>query len=794
MIQFQNNRQNKIYHKKTDNMFTGGTNAIDKKIDSMSNKFEDLIQDYAGKGSKQQEDTGMNQLFSQVEKKSVQNDVSNDTDANGRIKAQFANRFKQLANSPEAFHQLLQKVYGPGMDRSKAETLRQKAQQGDFGWLPKIEVKSKEVMKNGRGAYDAERDVVYLNESIMNDPDQAMAVYAEEVGHAMDKKFKKGDTQGDEGEMFRRLFMGEDLSRSEMERIRNEDDSGVLNIDGRDVEVEFSLLSDAVRGVGRSIRKGIKSAGKAISRGVKSVGNAISKGVKKIGQGISKLASGVGNVFKKVVNSKIFQAILTVAQFIPPLAPFAKIGQIVSAGFQVANGIKNGNFMQAAMGVIGGATGLGKSTGMLGLSSKFTNVMNKVSSYGQFGLSAYHAVKTGNIENLALTMISKVAPNAPMGHIKEAANIYQKAKAIKNSLEQGDELAALNNFTSLAGNYVNDGSKLDKTLDTINKIGGDVQAVQRAIKEENYTQLPDLLMNDVKKYTGLQDEDLNNVYNTLRMATSAVNVDKQLKAGDWIGAGLGVAEAGHHLSENEVVRGALAEVSRDIYQTKEVFDALKNHQYDNALEKLNKMLGNPIPKEQFPAPVNMVQQNIKAIEKSINAKDYDRAAAQIAESVGSWMPLKEGAVEEIRSTLDLAETVADIVDKVKNEDLTGIRAELISQGAIATKSTMNTDFGQNLELLQSLRTDLAQEHYDGAITRANQLLGKSWSAEQWMQELNDSNQALDGVGRAVDNKDWPQAAKRTMEALSKYVNISEDTGTDVHRLVKLLSAFEKRFV
>ncbi len=724
-----------------------------------------------------------------LERKETQpaKNFQNNSETICRIQSQFADRFKHLANRPEAFNRLLQKVYGPKMDSSKAEALRQKAQKGDFSWLPKIEVKSKETMNNGLGAYDAKRDVVYLNESIMNDPNQAMAVYAEEIGHSLDKRFKKSDTRGDEGEMFGRLFMGEKLSNREMNRIRNENDHGVVNVNGRQVDVEFSWLTDAVKNVSKEVERTVKNVGKEVERTVKNVG----KGVTKIAKGVGKVFNGVWDGVKKVMSSKVFQGILTVAQFIPQLAPFAKLAQIASAGLQAYNGIKNGNLMQAAMGVIGGATGLGKSANMLGLGSKATNLMNKVSSYGQFGLSAYQAAKSGKFEDLALAMIGKIAPNAPMGHIKDAIDIYQKAHIIKNCVARGDELAALNAFTSMAGGYVNNNSKLDKTLHTLNKIGGDVHAVESAIKKKDWTKLSDLVMHDVKKYTGLNDNDLKNTYNALRVATSAANIDKRLKAGDWIGAGLSVAEAGHRLSDNEVTRNTLAAVSSNLHETREVFNALQNHEYDKAFDKFNKMLGSPLLIKQGLAMANGAQQNIDAIKKSINTKDYDRATKQIIESFGKQMPLEKNVGEKVRRTLDLAKTVSDIVTTVKNDDPSDVIIK-INKGKLAPQSTMNKDFGENLELLQGIRTALHSGSYPEAIASANELLGKSWGAEQWLHELNNSIDALGKVEHAVDRHDWQQAANLAMETLANYLNISEDTSADVHRLVKLFSAFEKQ--
>jgi hypothetical protein len=79
---------------------------------------------------------------------------------------------------------------------------RQKASSGDFSWLPKIEFKSEETLQGGNGAFDASRNVVYLNDKFMNDPQKAAEIYSEEVGHFLDTIAQQDRHLGDEGEMF----------------------------------------------------------------------------------------------------------------------------------------------------------------------------------------------------------------------------------------------------------------------------------------------------------------------------------------------------------------------------------------------------------------------------------------------------------------------------------------------------------------------------------------------------------------------------------------------------------------
>src|SRR5262245_51852335 len=156
-----------------------------------------------------------------------------------KIQEDFKNRFAELAGDPEKFHGLMKEVYGANYDKTAAESFRQKSLSGDFSWLPKIEFQSEQTLQGANGAYDASRNVVYLNDKFKNDPQKAAEIYSEEVGHFLDTKLNKTDTLGDEGEMFRRLLHGEKLTNAQKAEIRADNDHGVINVNGKQTEVEF---------------------------------------------------------------------------------------------------------------------------------------------------------------------------------------------------------------------------------------------------------------------------------------------------------------------------------------------------------------------------------------------------------------------------------------------------------------------------------------------------------------------------------------------------------------------------
>jgi hypothetical protein len=215
-----------------------------------------------------------------------------------KIQEDFKNRFAELAGNPEKFHSLMKEVYGSNYDRSAAESFRQKALAGDFSWLPKIESQSEQTLQGANGAYDASRNVVYLNDKFMNDPKKAAEIYSEEVGHFLDKQLNKFDTLGDEGEMFRRLLHGEKLTNQQKAEIRAENDHGVIYVNGKATEVEFwnpfKAVKNAVKAVGNTISDGAKAVVGAVSDGAKAVGNAVSSAASSVGNWVAGAAKKVG--------------------------------------------------------------------------------------------------------------------------------------------------------------------------------------------------------------------------------------------------------------------------------------------------------------------------------------------------------------------------------------------------------------------------------------------------------------------------------------------------------------------
>lgn len=229
-----------------------------------------------------------------------------------KLQSAMRDQFAAKANDPKAFHDLMAKSFGPNYDQAKAEGLRQKALAGDFSWLPPVRLLDSASLKGANGAYDAGNGVVYINaELAAKNPALAASTYVEEAGAHLDTMLNTSDAIGDEGEMFRRLMGGENLSATDVAAIRAENDHGTIKVDGKEVAVEFwnplGAIKDAAKAVGGAVKKAVKGVGSAVKsaashawNGIKSFGGALKDAGKTLIDGMlgagEKLMGGLGKM------------------------------------------------------------------------------------------------------------------------------------------------------------------------------------------------------------------------------------------------------------------------------------------------------------------------------------------------------------------------------------------------------------------------------------------------------------------------------------------------------------------
>ncbi|WP_208752263.1 hypothetical protein [Corallococcus carmarthensis] len=220
------------------------------------------------------------------------------------VTSTFKREFGAMASDKQKFHETMRTVYGEGYDAGKAEQFRQQALKGDFGWLPPVRTVSAETLNGANGAYDAESGTVLINESL--DPSLAASTYVEEAGHHLDTKLNTEDTQGDEGELFRRILSGEKLSPKQVADIRAENDKGTIVVDGKAKEVEFwnpfKALGDAAKAVGNAVGSAAKAVGGAVTSAAKAVGGAVTSAAKAVGGAVTTAAKAVGGAVTTAAN------------------------------------------------------------------------------------------------------------------------------------------------------------------------------------------------------------------------------------------------------------------------------------------------------------------------------------------------------------------------------------------------------------------------------------------------------------------------------------------------------------
>ncbi|QDZ41657.1 S8 family serine peptidase (plasmid) [Euhalothece natronophila Z-M001] len=140
------------------------------------------------------------------------------------------------------------------------ETLVSQWQEGDFSQLPEIEVLSDSNISGAAGAYARSNETIYLNEDWLASAseDRVMAVLTEELGHHLDNVVNEENTPGDEGAIFSALALGEELTETELETLRETDDQGTIEVEGEEIVVEQSddSVSNSVVTWGASVSGG----------------------------------------------------------------------------------------------------------------------------------------------------------------------------------------------------------------------------------------------------------------------------------------------------------------------------------------------------------------------------------------------------------------------------------------------------------------------------------------------------------------------------------------------------------
>jgi surface antigen len=153
-----------------------------------------------------------------------------------------------IATSPDLMTKL-EIAFGMEFDRGIANSLFQHFASGDFSVLPTVEILSDRVLPGANSAFAAATDRVYLRDRFVTEnvgkPDAITGVLLEEYGHAIDSLINAVDAAGDEGEIFAAIGQGRKLDDQELLRLKAEDDSISINLNGKEILLEGNVTVTA---------------------------------------------------------------------------------------------------------------------------------------------------------------------------------------------------------------------------------------------------------------------------------------------------------------------------------------------------------------------------------------------------------------------------------------------------------------------------------------------------------------------------------------------------------------------
>jgi hypothetical protein len=162
------------------------------------------------------------------------------TKPGGNLSEEFTDKMKTLAGeNPEQLDAILKQSFNNATP-SQIETMKKDAANGNLSIPENVSFVEPSQLHGAQAAYDADNGgSVMLSESLKSDPEALSKAYTEEMGHHLDSHYTKGDSTGDEGQIFQEgADGGKALSDDRVQELRSQNDKGVATVDGRQKQVE----------------------------------------------------------------------------------------------------------------------------------------------------------------------------------------------------------------------------------------------------------------------------------------------------------------------------------------------------------------------------------------------------------------------------------------------------------------------------------------------------------------------------------------------------------------------------
>jgi microcystin-dependent protein len=135
--------------------------------------------------------------------------------------------------------------------------IRQQWLNGDFSLIPDIRILANGELGTANGAYAASLDEIFVSADFLAQHQDDMAAVAgvlmEEFGHKIDRVLNGSvDSPGDEGAIFAAVARGQDLSESQLQQLRAENDRATIELAGVPTSVELATTNTGATGGSQS--------------------------------------------------------------------------------------------------------------------------------------------------------------------------------------------------------------------------------------------------------------------------------------------------------------------------------------------------------------------------------------------------------------------------------------------------------------------------------------------------------------------------------------------------------------
>ncbi len=170
---------------------------------------------------------------------------------------------QSFANLPEA--ELLQKLhlaFGHSFDEETALNIIYNWRNDNWEDIPSVEFLASTEFN---GAFSRDTGKIYLSKEFVTGVvsqfnsveeitleneflQELVAVSIEEIGHSLEAKLNEVEIGGDEGAIFSALVMGESLSKTELQKLKGEQDTTTVLVQQNSIQIEQSLANNQQQG------------------------------------------------------------------------------------------------------------------------------------------------------------------------------------------------------------------------------------------------------------------------------------------------------------------------------------------------------------------------------------------------------------------------------------------------------------------------------------------------------------------------------------------------------------------